>query len=178
VAATRKLEKREFRLIAVAVVALGAYLALRGGAAKPESRPAAAAEAKPTLPRIDLARLETVAKETKAGERDIFTFGRTPAEELAARQPPTPEPTAMAEAPPTAPPTPTLPPLNLKYIGSLANANGLKVAVLLTDRNELLTGKVGEVVANRYRIDKIGFESVDLEDVTSGGTRRIALRGK
>lgn len=165
-------------MIAVAVVALGAYLALRGGPPKPEARPAAAStETKPSLPRIDLARLEVAATETKAGERDIFTFGRTPAEEMAARQPPTPEPTAMAEAP-TPPPTPTLPPLNLKYIGSLANANGLKVAILLTDRNELLTGKVGEVVANRYRIDKIGFESVDLEDVTSGSTRRIALRGK
>jgi hypothetical protein len=165
-------------LIALVVVGLGAYLALRGGRPKPEARPAANAEAKTTnLPRIDLARLEVAAKETRAGERDIFTFGRTPAEEMAARQPPTPEPTRVAEAP-TAPPTPTLPPLNLKYIGSLANANGLKVAILLTDRNELLTGKVGEVVANRYRIDKIGFESVDLEDVTSGGTRRIALRGK
>jgi hypothetical protein len=52
------------------------------------------------------------------------------------------------------------------------------VAVLLTDKNELLTGQVGEVVANRYRIGKIGFESIDLEDVTPGSTRRIALRGK
>jgi hypothetical protein len=54
----------------------------------------------------------------------------------------------------------------------------LKVAILITDKNEILTGKVGEVVANRYKIGKIGFESVDLEDVTSGQTRRIALRAK
>jgi hypothetical protein len=50
--------------------------------------------------------------------------------------------------------------------------------VLLTDKNEILTGKVGEVVANRFKIGKIGFESVDLEDVTSGQTRRVALRSK
>jgi hypothetical protein len=68
--------------------------------------------------------------------------------------------------------------MNLKYIGSLDNSRGIKVAVLMTEKSEILTGKVGEVVANRYKIDKIGFESVDLKDVTSGQTRRIALRAK
>ena len=41
----------------------------------------------------------------------------------------------------------------------------MKVAVLVTDRREVLTGQAGEVVANRYRIARIGLESVDLEDV-------------
>ena len=50
--------------------------------------------------------------------------------------------------------------------------------MLVTDKNEILTGKVGEVVANRYKIGKIGFESVDLEDVTSGQKRRIPLQSK
>jgi hypothetical protein len=67
--------------------------------------------------------------------------------------------------------------LNLKYIGSLENAKGLKVAVLLTDRNEVVTGQTGEVVANRYRIVRIGFESVEVLDVGSGQTRRIPLKG-
>jgi hypothetical protein len=129
-------------------------------------------------PGLDLGRLEAGAKEARAVQRDIFVFGRTPAEEMAAREPdPTPVAMAVEEAP-TPPPAPQLPPLNLKFIGSLDNSRGLKVAVLLTDKNELLTGQVGEVVANRYRIGKIGFESIDLEDVTSGSTRRIALRGK
>jgi hypothetical protein len=78
---------------------------------------------------------------------------------------------------PTPPPVPRLPALNLKYIGSVENAKGVRVAVLLTDRNEVLTGQPGEVVANRYKIAKIGFESVDLEEVGSGQVRRIPLRG-
>ena len=75
------------------------------------------------------------------------------------------------------PVTPSLPPLNLKYIGSVENKAGVKVAVLLTDRREVLTGQAGQVVANRYRIARIGLESVDLEDVSSGQSRRIALKG-
>jgi hypothetical protein len=78
---------------------------------------------------------------------------------------------------PTPPPVPRLPPLNLKFIGSVENAKGVRVAVLLTDRNEVLTGQPGQVVANRYKISKIGFESVDLEEVGSGQVRRIPLRG-
>jgi hypothetical protein len=70
-----------------------------------------------------------------------------------------------------------VPPLNLKYLGSVENRAGVKVAVLLTDRKEVLTGQAGETVANRYRISRIGLESVDLEDMASGQSRRIPLRG-
>jgi len=73
--------------------------------------------------------------------------------------------------------TPSLPPLKLTYIGSVENKAGVKVAVLLTDRREVLTGQAGQVVANRYRIARIGLESVDLEDVGSGQSRRIPLKG-
>ena len=75
------------------------------------------------------------------------------------------------------PATPMLPPLNLRYIGSVENAQGVKVAVLVTDKREVLTGQAGEIVANRYRIARIGLESVDLEDVGTGQSRRIPLRG-
>ena len=67
--------------------------------------------------------------------------------------------------------------MNLKFIGAVGNALGVKVAVLVTERNEVLTGQAGEVIANRYRIEKIGIESVDLEDVSSGQSRRIPLKG-
>jgi hypothetical protein len=73
--------------------------------------------------------------------------------------------------------TPSLPPLNVKYVGSVENARGVKVAVLVTDRREVLTGQAGQVVANRYRIARIGLESVDLEDVNSGQSRRVPLKG-
>jgi hypothetical protein len=93
---------------------------------------------------------------------------------------PTPRPVlpgAEGSASAGGPTTPGLPPLNLKYIGSVESKAGVKVAVLLTDRREVLTGQAGQVVANRYRIARIGLESVDLEDVGSGQSRRIPLKG-
>jgi len=130
----------------------------------------------PELPRIDLARLDRPRPESGVGHRDLFDF---------AAPPPTPPPPPMPSAPPveetpppvTVPTPPPLPPLNIKYIGAFEGKKGLKVAVLMTDRKEVLTGQVGEVVANRYRIVKIGLESVDVQDVGSEQVRRIPLKG-
>jgi hypothetical protein len=131
--------------------------------------------------KIGLDRLASAHPPAEAGRRDLFAFGPPPT--LAAPPPPPPTLAPVTGAPgsgqgPDATPTPfPLPPLTLKYIGALDNGRGTRVAVLLTDRSEILTGKLGEVVANRYRIAKMGIESVDLEDVSSGETRRLALKG-
>jgi hypothetical protein len=66
--------------------------------------------------------------------------------------------------------------MNVKYIGSVADKRGLKVAVLMTDRKEVLTGRAGDVVANRLKIVNIGLESVDVQDLGSDRVRRIPLR--
>jgi hypothetical protein len=140
------------------------------------------------VPRIDLARVDSPRPPSEAGRRDLFAFGvaREPEEEapteVAKAPPPTAGPGGVAGGPPgetavAGPVTPSLPPLNLKYIGSVENKAGVKVAVLMTDRKEVLTGQAGQVVANRYRIARIGLESVDLEDVGSGQSRRIPLKG-
>jgi hypothetical protein len=47
----------------------------------------------------------------------------------------------------------------------------------MTDDEEVLTGQVGELVANRFRIVEIGIESVDIQDVGSERVRRIPLKG-
>jgi hypothetical protein len=191
----RKPSRRErvlLGLLAVAVVAVSAW-ALRHsdtpavlGRPRPE-RPL------PPVPRIDLARLDAPRTENAAGRRDLFQFAaaREPEEEAPSgtvAPPPSggPAPGGVAagaaggapgDAVASGPVTPSLPPLNLKYIGSVENKAGVKVAVLLTDRKEILTGQAGQVVANRYRIARIGLESVDLEDVGSGQARRIPLKG-
>jgi hypothetical protein len=177
----RKLNPRETRLVGVTSVVLAVFIAVRlwATSGSPGAPGTPSADAKlDELPRIDLRRVDAAPGASKAGERDLFEFGRAPEAEA---PPPTvmvATPVPMANLEPTPPPVPTLPPLNLKFIGSLDNSRGIKVAVLITDKNEILTGKVGEVVANRYKIGKIGFESVDLEDVTSGQSRRIALKSK
>jgi hypothetical protein len=141
-----------------------------------------------SIPRIDVGRLDQPPPENRAGRRDLFAFGG--AEELSAdagrSRPAVTPPPVIAASPPAAidPATglpvsgsPRLPPLNLKYIGSVENKTGVKVAVLVTDHNEVLTGQTGQVLANRYKIARIGLESVDLEEIGTGQSRRIPLRG-
>lgn len=186
----RKLSRRETGLVfGLALVALaGAATLLRKPQVAPALRARPKAEAPlPAVPRIDLARLDEPPAPDQAGRRDLFGFGARVAPEGAA----TPPPRVVVPTPPPAAATPggldataegraatpALPPLNLRYIGSVESARGVKVAVLVTDKREVLTGQAGEVVANRYRIARIGLESVDLEDVGTGQSRRIPLRG-
>ena len=116
--------------------------------------------AEPEVPRIDLARLDArKVTEPGMGRRDLFDFGVPPT------PPPTPPPVTVATPPPfvgpaapTPPPTPTpLPPLNIRYVGAIEDKRGLKVAVFLTDREEVLTGQAGQLVGNRFRIVRIGL---------------------
>jgi hypothetical protein len=180
----RKLSRREAVLVALASVAVvaAAFWWLRSPDGLPlvRTRTTADVPGQP-IPRIDLARLDQPRAAATGGRRSLFEFGAAP----------TPAPTPVVTPPPR-PIVPgggstgvadgsggpsSLPPLNVKYIGSVENASGVRVAVLVTDRQEVLTGQLGQVVANRYRIAKIGLESVDLEDVATGQSRRIALRG-
>ena len=181
-----KLKRREGLIIGLLVVtaAVALWQQLGGPGTTPARLSRSDPEAPlPLIPRIDLARLETPQADVEVGRRDLFAYG---VRERAALQPlaqPTPAPTTAL--PPAADPSAglarpgqaSLPPLNLKFIGSVGNAEGVKVAVLVTDRNEVLTGQSGEVVANRYRIARIGIESIDLEDVATGQSRRIPLKG-
>ena len=132
----------------------------------------------PEFPRIDLARLDRPRPASGIGHRDLFDFAPPP------EPPPAPAPSARPvvdgagaaaagrRAHAAAPRT-----LNIKYIGAFEGHRGLKVAVLMTDRKEVLTGQAGEVVANRYRIVRIGLESVDVQEVGSDQVRRIPLKG-
>ena len=186
----RKLNGREKGLLgalALVAVAVTGWVLLHSDAAPAGLSRPQAEHPLPAVPRIDLARIDAPRTEEAAGRRDLFAFGRAAEPEVAPKPPPvfpTPSPPGAGGAAglsgnPVAalPVTPGLPPLNLKYIGSVENKAGVKVAVLVTDRREVLTGQAGQVVANRYRIARIGLESVDLEDVGSGQSRRIPLKG-
>jgi len=130
------------------------------------------------VPVIDLARIETRVPGSDVGAgRDLFEFESAPALQPTTSIAP-PPPVELPEAPERAGPTqPALPSLNVKYIGAVQDKRGLKVAVLITEHREILTGQAGEVVGNRLRIVRIGLESVDVQDVGGGAVRRIPLRG-
>jgi hypothetical protein len=189
----RKLNRRERILVGVLVVAaaaVGGSWLLRGESATTAPPANRAAETVPPVPRIDLVRLDKPISGGEAGRRNLFAFGSMPVSDLTPAPVVLPTPASATTAQsaggaggtgapgdPTAGGSAQLPPLNVKYIGSVENAAGAKVAVLVTDRQEVLTGQAGQLIANRYRVTRIGLESVDLEDVATGQSRRVALRG-
>jgi hypothetical protein len=175
-------KKRERNLLlalaGVAALAL-AYLFTRGNDHAVVA-PVAAEGAGPRagsqeLPRVGLDRVRPAAARPPVG-RDIFDFGGADPrqlEQMAENQPPPPDP----EPTPTPVPTPTpLPPLNVKYIGSVER-KGLKVAVFMTDKKEILSGQAGETVMNRFRVVRIGLESVDVQQVGADQVQRLPLKG-
>ena len=128
------------------------------------------------LPIIALDRITNPQPEDRLGDRDLFDFA-TPPPPVYTEPERTTAPVTMATPPPVTLPTPVpLPPMNIKYIGAVER-RGVKVAMLMTDKSEVLTGQPGEVVGNRFRIVKIGLESVDIQEVGSEQVRRIPLKG-
>jgi hypothetical protein len=82
---------------------------------------------------------------------------------------------SVSTAIPTGPPPP--PPITLKFIGVLQKADGTRFAVL-TDGKRPISGKEGDEVEGRYKILKIGEESIDIAYIDGRGRRTIALTGK
>ena len=98
--------------------------------------------------------------------------------------PPPPRPVtiptpAVTEAPrpdvPAGPPP--LPPIPLKFIGVLTRADGEKWAVL-SDGKVPLHGREGDIVDGRYRIVKIGVESIELTYADGRGRQVIRFTGQ
>lgn len=158
-------------------LAAGLYSRSRGDSPAPAAGTAASSgrPAEESVPRIDLGRLESRRVAGGLGERDIFDFGTPPP--TAAPPPPPSSLASIATPPATAQTPPPMSPLGVKYIGTLEDRRGLKVAFFLTDGKEVVTGQTGQVVANRYRILRIGVESVDIQEVGSGQVRRLPFRG-
>ena len=77
--------------------------------------------------------------------------------------------------PPPGPPPP--PPIPLKFIGILTRANGVQWAVL-SDGKVINHGREGDIIDGRYRIVKIGTESIELTYVDGRGRQVVRLTGQ
>ncbi len=111
----------------------------------------------PTL-RLDL--LEKIAKVKYEGaSRNIFQFYTPP--------PPKPVANPVVAAPqaplhPVAPPQPTI---ALKFYGMSSHQGTPEKKAFLTDGEEIFIGQEGDVVAKRYKIVRIGVNSLEWEDM-------------
>lgn len=65
----------------------------------------------------------------------------------------------------------------LKFIGVVERApSQLKLAVLSDGRN-VYYGREGEVIEGRYRIERIGVESIEMSYVDGRGRQTLRLSG-
>ena len=132
---------------------------------------------------VDLVRLDALTRariEPQAGNRNPFRFRAVappaPETSIAAR------PNAGASGPaPTGPPMPVgpppPPPIALKFIGVVEQASSrLKLAVLSDGRN-VFYGKEGDTIEGRYRIERIGVESIEMAYIDGRGRQTLRLSG-
>jgi hypothetical protein len=119
----------------------------------------------PTL-RLDLlAKVQAVAM--AGGARNLFQFGAAPL-------PPKPEPKIplmQGRAPgapppgPVAPPTPPPPPpIPLKFYGYAGPAPTGAKRVFFLDGDDIIVAAEGQLIKNRYKVVRIGINSVAVED--------------
>jgi len=116
----------------------------------------------PTL-RIDLLKSSEDVSYKGSG-RDIFQNQPEP--------PPIPKPVKpVVETPPPPPPPPPIP---LKFYGFSGNKTGPK-QVFLSKGDDIFIAKEGQVIDRRYKIVKIGPNSIEVEDVLNNNRQTLPL---
>ena len=131
---------------------------------------------------IDLSALESARPEPEESSRDPFRFKPRPAPSLPAAVLKQQQEQANAAAeqaargPVEPPPPPRIP---LKYIGEMADpVNAGKRVAILSDARGVYYGREGEVVEGRYRIVRIGVESIELSYLDGRGRQTIRQTGQ
>ncbi len=151
--------------------------AASGDAARPARRSTVPAAA--TVPTVRLDALQAARSQPApaAGERNPFQF-----------QPKMPPPSVAGRGPagtgnggpggatvPTPPPPP--PPIPVKFVG-IVETPGKKLAVLAdSSTKDVFYGREGDVIDGRYRILRIGVESIEMAYVDGRGRQTIRLTG-
>jgi hypothetical protein len=127
-------------------------------------------------------RLELLQQERgalAAADRNPFRFERR-ASAAAPPRPQTGRRPAPLEAAPTGPiPPPPPPPIPLRYIGFMQPSDAAgRVAVLNDGRGNVFNSREGDIIEGRYRLLRVGNDSVDLIYVDGRGRQTIRLSGQ
>jgi len=155
---------------------------------RPPATREAAASNSPTSPRpvgAPRATRETVKlEELKASRPEPVEAGRNPFRFKPRAAPARPAPVGPSDPNATSggPATPPLPqgppPIALKFIGLVdAPAQGGKLAVL-SDGRSVFHGHEGEIIEGRYKIVRIGVESIEMMYTDGRGRQTIRLSGQ
>jgi hypothetical protein len=138
----------------------------------------------PTL-RLDLlAKLQQVEMPTSM--RNIFQYGAAPPPPAAVKPVDLPknttkiainQPPPKPPEPPPAPPAPTAPPLTWKYYGYIiSKSDNRKEAFLLDGEDIIIAGENDSVKLGRYKVVRIGVNSITIEDTQFKITQTLQLQ--
>jgi len=124
--------------------------------------------------KVRLEALEASRPEEGGSDRNPFRFQpkAAPAPPPSAFKPP-----PVETAPAGPPPPPPIPPIPLKYMGSVEKPGGVKLAALSDCRAATFAAAEGEIVDGRYRVVKIGIESLMIEYVDGKGRQTLRREG-
>jgi len=133
----------------------------------------------PDAPDVHLEALEAEHPKPGAADRNLFRFKP--------KAPPPPPPTSVtkpvettvAPVPTGPPPPPPPPPITVKFIGLAEREvpGKPRIAVLSDGLGAPQFGMEGQVVFGRYRILKIGVESIEMAYLDGRGRQTIRLSG-
>jgi len=149
-----------------------------GGNLRAEKDPGKQPPGSSGAPEVHLGALEAERPKPGPTDRNLFRFKP--------KAPPPPPPTPVTKpvdnpvnnVPTGPPPPPPPPPITVKFIGLADVAPGRpKIAVLSDGLGQPQTGTEGQVVFGKYRILKIGVESIEMAYLDGRGRQTIRLSG-
>ena len=178
-------DRRKQLLLGILIVLLGA-LGYRAFTTSPVSSPSSNSTraggpggqsgrgSAATAPDVHLDALNGERPKPVGPERNLFRFKpkAPPAPPPIARGPGSVEPAAPSA--PAGPPP--LPPITLKFIGTVqANGGRTTFAVLTDGQGPPMYGKEGDTIAGRYRVLRIGVESIEMSYLDGRGRQTIRI---
>jgi hypothetical protein len=139
---------------------------------------ASGSRSQPAAPDVHLNALDGERPKPVNTVRNLFRFkpkAPPPSQMIAGGTAPT-LPVNPGPAVPAGPPPP--PPITLKFIGIVeAPAKARKLAVLSDSAGHVFQGAEGDLVEGRYRIVRIGVESIEMTYLDGRGRQTIRLTG-
>ncbi|HEY6508692.1 MAG TPA: hypothetical protein VIY56_11815 [Vicinamibacterales bacterium] len=164
--------------ITVAVAASAA--AQQRGATAPRAASRAGRASAPPVAVADV-KLDSLRKATTAPPprvaRNPFRFYEAPAPVAPPVSRPTAATTFVPPPAPVGPPPP--PPIALRFIGLIeAPQRTGRIALLSDGRGGLMNGKEGDIIEGRYRVLRVGTDSIDLAYADGRGRQTIRLSGQ
>ena len=171
--------------LGVAVAAYAVTWVVSGKSAVPSAPPskprvAATSGTQAQVPDVRLEALKQSRPGDVGGQRNPFRFYVPPPPP----PPPPPKPVATFTPPvqpqvPVGPPPETgPPPITLKFIGFLDDVPGLGKVAAFSDCRSTMRGREGEIIDGRYRLVRIGIESVVMEYPDGRGRTTIRMSGQ